>query len=72
MSNQHPDQLSDAQKIQILLRNYPALLAEFVRIQAGHARYETLRTLNPRQFADLYAKNIKTSTPFDELVEGLV
>ena len=34
-------------------------------------RYEKLRKLNPRQFAELYEANLKTGKPFDELVDGL-
>lgn len=45
--------------------------AEIERIQIAAKRYETLRTLNPRQFADLYAKNLETGVAFDELVDGL-
>lgn len=45
--------------------------AEFERIQTAAKRYETLRKLNVGQFADLYAKNIETGTPFDDLVDGL-
>lgn len=45
--------------------------AEFERIQTAAKRYETLRRLNARQFADLYAKNLETGTPFDELVDGI-
>lgn len=45
--------------------------AEFERIQTAAKRYETLRRLNARQFADLYAESIKSGTPFDELVDGL-
>jgi len=45
--------------------------AEFERIQTAAKRYETLRTLNPRQFADLYAESIKSGVAFDELVDGL-
>ena len=47
------------------------LRAENERLKVGNDRYEILRTLNPRQFADLYAKNLETGTPFDELVDGL-
>ena len=45
--------------------------AEFERIQTAAKRYEILRTLNPRQFADLYARNIETGVPFDELVDAV-
>jgi hypothetical protein len=33
------------------------------------ALYEKLRVLNPRQFAALWAENITTGVPFDDLVE---
>ena len=45
--------------------------AEIEQLRAEVERYETLRTLNPRQFADLYAKNLETGVAFDELVDGL-
>ena len=48
-----------------------ALKAELERIQTAAKRYETLRTLNPREFADLTAKNLQTGTPFDDLVDEL-
>jgi hypothetical protein len=64
-----------------LLRNADAIIkaadadtahsTEFERIQIAAQRYETLRTLNARQFADLYAKNLETGTPFDELVDAI-
>ncbi len=34
-------------------------------------RYEKLRKLNPRQFAELYGVNLNTGKPFDELVDEL-
>lgn len=34
-------------------------------------RYETVRKLNPRQFSELHAYNIRDGIPFDELVDGL-
>lgn len=34
----------------------------------GAKRYEFVRRLNPREFAELYDKNIKTGVHFDELV----
>ncbi|MEC7119350.1 MAG: hypothetical protein VXW65_05560 [Pseudomonadota bacterium] len=44
---------------------------EFERIQTAAKRYEILRTLNPREFAELTAKNLQTGTPFDELVDEM-
>jgi len=32
-------------------------------------RYEAVRRMNPRQFAELYAANIECGIPFDELVD---
>ena len=34
-------------------------------------RYEKLRKLNPRQFAELYERNIKGEGLFDDLVDAL-
>lgn len=36
---------------------------------AGYARYEFVRRLTPRQFADLCQENLSTCVPFDELVD---
>lgn len=73
MSQETYQPLTNAQKIQILVKCHQdrAVTAEFERIQTAAKRYETLRRLNPRQFADLYAKNLQTGTPFDELVDEL-
>lgn len=38
---------------------------------SGLRRYEIVRKLNARQFADLYQKSIKTGVPFDQLVDEL-
>ncbi len=38
----------------------------------GYLRYESIRRLNPRQFRELWSRNISTGTPFDELVDELV
>jgi hypothetical protein len=40
-------------------------------LKIGHDRYETVRLLNPRQFAEIYEKNIKTGIPFDTLVDQM-
>lgn len=37
-----------------------------------HDRYEFLRTLNPRQFHDLWEENLKTGKPFDTLVDEYI
>jgi hypothetical protein len=46
------------------------LLHALVRAEIGEARYEYLRTLNPRQYAELYARSLtgKEGT-FDDLVD---
>ncbi len=36
------------------------------------ARYEMVRTLNPRQFSDIYRKNLETGIPFDTLIDEMV
>ena len=41
------------------------------RLRVGHDRYEKLRRLNARQFAELYQRNIKGEGTFDELVDQL-
>ncbi|MGZ8907302.1 MAG: hypothetical protein ACXW1U_16470 [Methylobacter sp.] len=37
----------------------------------GFNRYEKLRKLDPRRFEELYRENLRTNTPFDELVDRL-
>lgn len=37
----------------------------------GFARYETLRRLNPKQFAELHARNLAGEN-FDQMVDSLV
>ena len=37
----------------------------------GHDRYEKLRRLNPREFKELYEKNLTSGTSFDILVDKL-
>lgn len=49
--------------------------SEYVnRLQRSHDRYEYLRRLNPRQFADLYRANIRGEGAFDgvRLADDLV
>jgi hypothetical protein len=36
-----------------------------------HDRYEKLRRLSPKEFHDLYDKNLNSGTPFDTLVDQL-
>jgi len=37
-----------------------------------YERYEFLRTLNPREFAELWNENLTTGKPFDTLVDELI
>lgn len=41
------------------------------RLKRGHDRYEKVRKLNVKQFADLYALNIHGGGAFDDLVDQL-
>jgi len=45
----------------------PAALAEMER---RAARYEYVRKMSPAEFAELYAQNLKTGVPFDDLVDA--
>jgi hypothetical protein len=36
----------------------------------GHARYEYVRKLNPREFHDLYMRNIQNDERLDDLVDA--
>ena len=40
-------------------------------LEISKARYETIRKLSAKQFANLYKLNISTSKPFDQLVDEL-
>lgn len=40
------------------------------QLALGDDRYEFVRRLNPRQFAELYQRNISENIPFDELVDA--
>lgn len=42
---------------------------ENAALKIAHARYEYVRRLNPRQFAELHEENIKSGVAFDELVD---
>lgn len=42
------------------------------RLQLYHARYEYVRRLNTRQFAELYQRNIRGEGAFDDLVDRLI
>lgn len=52
---------------------YPAQLSRALDgVVAMAERYEVVRNLNPRQFAELYACNLAGEGAFDALVDGLV
>lgn len=57
---------------EVAAESYGKPWPDFETLISSHRRYEALRTLNPRQFADLYAKNLETGTPFDELVDQII
>lgn len=52
---------------------YPAQLSRALdEVVAMAERYEAVRKLNPRQFAELYARNLAGEGAFDVLVNALV
>lgn len=54
-------------------KGYPAQLSRALDKVAEMAeRYEIVRNLNPRQFAELYARNLAGEGAFDVLVDELV
>lgn len=54
-------------------KGYPAQLSRALDCVVMMAeRYEAVRLLNPRQFAELYARNLAGEGAFDALVDGLV
>lgn len=49
-----------------------AELLERVRVlQAGHDRYETVRRMDGRQWAETWRLQIAEGKPFDEIVDGM-
>lgn len=51
---------------------YPAQLSRALDgVVAMAERYEIVRNLNPRQFAELYARNLAGEGAFDALVDEL-
>lgn len=54
-------------------KGYPAQLSRALDgVVVMAERYEAVRLLNPRQFAELYARNLAGEGAFDELVDELV
>ena len=53
----------------LLADNY-GLVADNARLLLGYARYEKARKLNPRQWGDLYERNLKGEV-FDEMIDAL-
>ena len=45
-------------------------IAEIKKLRVAHRRYEALRRVNPRQFMDLWNRNLKGER-FDDLVDEL-
>ena len=56
--------ISDIAQQGMLTRNIETL-------ERDAARYKKLRKLNPRQFGDLWERNLKEAIPFDDLVDAL-
>jgi len=51
----------------------PAKIGEAIEmVIESTVRYEAVRRLNPRQFSELYSKNIAEGIPFDDLVDDIV
>ena len=46
-------------------------LGDWEHHRLGYSRYEKLRKLSPRQFADLYQRNLNGEGHFDDLVDKL-
>lgn len=45
-----------------------ALERQLAEAEKSASLYEHIRTLNPRQFAELWQRHLASETPFDELV----
>jgi hypothetical protein len=50
---------------------YTELLTRVGQLEIQSARYEKLRKLNPRQYADLWQRNLTGEKRFDEWVDEL-
>jgi hypothetical protein len=50
---------------------HKAQLEMIAKLKTAHDRYERLRRLSPREFHDLFERNIREGIPFDTLVDGL-
>ena len=48
-----------------------ALVRERDELLVAARRYETVRKLNPRQFSELYERNITSGQSFDDLVDRI-
>lgn len=53
----------------VLFRGNVDALREVERLQRSHARYQYLRRLSPRGFAQLWTANLNGEGAFDELVD---
>lgn len=49
--------------------DYDKVVAERDGYKIGNYRYEKVRKMKPKEFAELFEKNIKTGEHFDELVD---
>lgn len=43
---------------------------ELDELRLAARRYEIARRLNPREWAAVWAENIQTGKPFDEIIDG--
>jgi hypothetical protein len=50
---------------------YTELLTRVAQLEIQSARYEKLRKLNPRQYGELWQRNLEGDYHFDELVDAL-
>ena len=55
-----------------LMREAAHCLRGLLSAKQAEARYEKLRTLNSREFADIYELNISGKGRFDDLVDELI
>jgi len=68
-----PEQAKNACQIDFgnIVLSYIEDLIEIQSRELSHQRYEKLRKLNPRQFQELWSKNIETGIGVDDLVDAL-
>jgi hypothetical protein len=62
---------TESETFKKICKEIEELYRQIEEYKIGHDRYEKLRRLSPKEFHDLYDKNLNSGTPFDTLVDQL-